>query len=155
VIPVEEKMRDEHSLEYVPLVGNIGLISGGAGMTMAAMDLIDTLGGRAACFLDCSANPTPDGYGAALRILENEPGVEVILISIFGGLTHVDRVARTLLTLFSDLELTKPVVCRLMGSNVEGADRLFEEAGLVNHRHLEHAVSAAVKILGASKRVSR
>ncbi len=39
---------------YVRLDGDIGLISGGAGMTMAAMDLIAAHGGRPACFLDCS-----------------------------------------------------------------------------------------------------
>jgi succinyl-CoA synthetase beta subunit len=149
VVPEEERIRDEARLEYVPVGGNIGLISGGAGMTMAAMDLIDARGGSAACFLDCSANPTPQGYGAALQILESDPSVDVILVSIFGGLTMVDRVARTFINLFSSTTMTKPVVCRLMGSNVDGADQALVEVGLTNYRHLEDAVDAAVELTAA------
>ena len=43
---------------YVKLDGDIGVISGGAGMTMGAMDMIAEHGGRPACFLDCSPGPT-------------------------------------------------------------------------------------------------
>jgi len=43
---------------YVKLDGDIGIISGGAGMTMAAMDMVAEQGGRPACFLDCSPGPT-------------------------------------------------------------------------------------------------
>lgn len=141
---VEDQVRDATRLEYVGLDGDIGLISGGAGMTMAVMDLIDELGGRPACFLDCSANPTLDGYGAALNLLLEDARVRAILISIFGGLTQMDRVARTLVTLLNDRRPVKPVTLRLMGTNADEADRILVEAGLVNHQRLEDAVAAAV-----------
>ena len=63
---IEETLRDEYQLEYVELDGNIGLISGGAGLTMTAMDCITIAGGRPACFMDCSANVSPTGYEMAL-----------------------------------------------------------------------------------------
>lgn len=140
----EDVVRDRTRLEYVRLGGWLGLISGGAGMTMAAMDLIDDLGGAAACFLDCSNNPTPEGYGAALDLLLEDPGVRAILVSIFGGLTQMDRVARTLVKLIAERAPRKPIALRLMGTNVEAANVVLEAAGLTNHRNLEDAVAAAV-----------
>jgi succinyl-CoA synthetase beta subunit len=43
---IEDSLRDEYQLEYVELDGNIGLISGGTGLTMTAMDFITLEGGR-------------------------------------------------------------------------------------------------------------
>lgn len=140
----EDYVRDATQLEYVRLDGWLGLISGGAGMTMAAMDLIADRGGEPACFLDCSANPTPTGYGAALDLLLEDPKVRVILISIFGGLTQMDRVARTLLKVFAERTPDKPITLRLMGTNVEAAESLIEEAGFTSHRSFEEAVEVAV-----------
>lgn len=137
-------MRDRTKLEYVRLGGWLGLISGGAGMTMAAMDLIADLGGAPACFLDCSANPTPEGYGAALDLLLEDCEVRAILINIFGGLTQMDRVARTLAKLLAERSSRKPITLRLMGTNADAATAVLEAAGLTNHRGLEEAVAAAV-----------
>jgi succinyl-CoA synthetase beta subunit len=113
-------------------------------MTMAVMDAIAAHGERAACFLDCSNNPTYEGYGAALELLRANPGVEAILISIFGGLTQVDRVARSLVRLLRERGDPLPVTLRLMGTNVEAAEAVLASAGHRNHRSLEEAVSAAV-----------
>lgn len=146
---IEDLVRDRTGLEYVQMGGNIGLISGGAGMTMAAMDLIAGMGASPACFLDCSANPTRDGYRAALDLLLDDPNVKVILISVFGGLTQVDRVARTLASLLHEKPATKPLTFRLMGTNVDEADRILAEAHLINHRSLEDAVGAAVRSAGS------
>ena len=143
----EDLVRDESRLEYVRLGGSVGLISGGAGMTMAVMDVIAEFGASPACFLDCSANPTPDGYGRALDLLIADPEVQVILISIFGGLTQMDRVARTLAGLIAERDPVKPVTLRLMGTNAAAADAILQEAGLQNHHSLEDAVAAAVASL--------
>ena len=70
-VTIEETLRDDYQLEYVELDGNIGLISGGAGLTMTAMDCITIAGGRPACFMDCSANVSPMGYEMALRTLNS------------------------------------------------------------------------------------
>ncbi len=140
----EDVVRDATRLEYVRLDGWLGLISSGAGMTMAAMDLVGERGGEPACFLDCSANPTPNGYGAAVDLMLEDPAVRAILISIFGGLTQTERVARTLVKVFSQRTLTKPVTLRLMGTNIDAADPILEAAGLKNYRSFEEAVDAAV-----------
>lgn len=144
-ILLEDAVRHRDRLEYVRLAGEVGLISGGAGMTMAAMDIIGALGGRPACFLDCSANPTLEGYSAAFRILDDDVQVRAILISIFGGGTQMDRVAQTLVEVLSLVNCKKPIVIRLEGTNADLATEILEAAGLTNIRDIEVAASHAIK----------
>ena len=132
------------NLMMVGLDGEIGLISGGAGMTMAAMDMIEAVGAKPACFLDCSSNPTPAGYQLAFEVLDAEPRVKSILVSIFGGGTQIDRVAKTMNEIMRKRKSRKPVAFRLNGTGCDKADLMMAQAGLQNHPTLESAVSAAV-----------
>lgn len=133
-------------LMLVWLDGEVGLISGGAGMTMATMDLIGNAGGRPACFLDCSNNPTPAGYRLAFELLDQAPAVKVILVSIFGGLTQMDRVARVMKDIMQQRRSRKPVVFRLNGTNAKQVGDIFAGTALHNHATLESAVAEAVAI---------
>lgn len=132
------------NLMMVWLGGEVGLISGGAGMTMAAMDLIADAGLRPACFLDCSSNPTPAGYQLAFEVLDAEPEVKAILVSIFGGGTHIDRVAKVMNEIMIKRKSHKPVIFRMNGTGREKADAVMRDAGLRNHPTLESAVDAVV-----------
>lgn len=138
----------EADLMLVPLDGDIGLISGGAGMTMAVMDLIAEAGGRPACFLDCSANPAPRGYGLAFAMLDADPQVRSILVSIFGGATQMERVARVMTRVMAERDSDKPVVFRLNGTNAHQIEDIFAAAGLDNHATIEAAVASAVNVIG-------
>jgi succinyl-CoA synthetase beta subunit len=140
----EDLVREMTKLEFVPLDGTIALISGGAGMTMAAMDLISDYGGKAACFLDCSADVTPRGYAAALDLVLGLAGVQSILVSVFGGLTRVDSVAKTFVDLLARVHVAVPVTFRLTGTNQEAASSILQSGGLHNIVELDAAVAAAV-----------
>jgi len=141
----EDIVRETTRLEFVPLDGSIAVISGGAGMTMAVMDLIADRGASAACFLDCSADVTPRGYRAALDLVLSIPRITSILVSVFGGLTRVDRVASTFIDLLAGTPVELPLTFRLMGTNLQEADDILASAGLDNHHVLEAAVEAAVR----------
>jgi succinyl-CoA synthetase beta subunit len=138
------------NLMLVWLDGEIGLISGGAGMTMAAMDAIEAAGSEPACFLDVSGNPTPAGFGLAFDLLDRAPRVKGILISMFGGGLHTDRVAKTLIDILKTRSSTKPVVLRLNGTRSDGATEILHAAGYKNHSTLEAAVADIVKRVGRS-----
>jgi succinyl-CoA synthetase beta subunit len=132
---------------YVGLDGDIGLISGGAGMTMGAMDMIAEQGGRPACFLDCSPGPTSTrGYRPAIAMLDADPKIKVILVSVFGGGTQMQRVANSMKEVLAERTSTKPVVFRLDGTNVDQVAGIFSEFGAHNHARLEDAVAEAVKL---------
>jgi succinyl-CoA synthetase beta subunit len=140
----EDLEREASGLEYVELGGSIGLISGGAGMTLAAMDLVESYGAASACFLDCSANPTKAGYGRALELMQRSLNVDAILISIFGGLTLVDKVAKNVCELLAEGRSVKPVVFRLMGADVAAATAILAAQGYDNHEDLEGAVADVI-----------
>lgn len=132
---------------YVRLEGDIGLISGGAGMTMAAMDMIAAYGGRPACFLDCSPGPTSTrGYRPAFAMVDGDPQVKVILVSVFGGGTQMQRVANSMKEVMAERTSRKPVVFRLDGTNVDQVPGIFDQFGAHNHACLEEAVSEAVRL---------
>jgi succinyl-CoA synthetase beta subunit len=134
---------------YVRLDGDVALISGGAGMTMAAMDMIQDLGGRPACFLDCSPGPASTrGYMPAFAMLDADPAVKVILVSVFGGGTHMDRVASAMRDIMPTRTSRKPVVFRLDGTHVDRVDAILADIGATNHASLESAVTEAVALAG-------
>jgi succinyl-CoA synthetase beta subunit len=135
---------------YVRLDGDIGVISGGAGMTMAAMDMIAEYGGRPACFLDCSPGPTSTrGYRPAFAMLDADPAVKVILVSVFGGGTQMQRVASSMQEVMAERTSGKPVVYRLDGTHVDQVAGIFAQFGAHNHACLEDAVAEAVRMAGA------
>jgi succinyl-CoA synthetase beta subunit len=132
---------------YVKLDGNIGLISGGAGMTMGAMDLIREYGGEPACFFDCSPGPTSTrGYKPAFALLDHDPAVKVILVSVFGGGTHMNRVANAMRENLAMRKCKKPVVFRLDGTFVDQVPGIFDTFGAKNHDSLESAVRESVRL---------
>ena len=138
---------------YVKLDGDIGLISGGAGLTMGAMDLIQQLGGKPACFLDASPGPTSTrGYKPAFELLDGDPAVKVILVSVFGGGTHMNRVARSMKDNMAMRKgkSKKPVVFKLDGTYVDEVPGIFETFGAHNHASLESAVKEAIKLARAA-----
>ncbi|WP_162137433.1 ATP-grasp domain-containing protein [Bradyrhizobium sp. YR681] len=147
----EIRLCEEANLMLVWLDGEIGLISGGAGMTMAAMDAIDGAGAQPACFLDVSGNPTPAGFGLAFDLLDRAPNVKGILVSMFGGGLHTDRVAKTLVELLAKRVSSKPVTLRLNGTRSDLATTILGEAGHRNHATLEIAVADIVKKVAGTR----
>ena len=77
--PEDVRRSAELGLPLVWLGGEVGLVSSGAGMTMAAMDAIDAAGGHPACFLDVSGNLTPAGLRHAFAVLDQHSTVRTIL----------------------------------------------------------------------------
>ncbi|WP_082081633.1 ATP-grasp domain-containing protein [Bradyrhizobium sp. LTSP857] len=146
------RLCEEANLMLVWLDGEIGLISGGAGMTMAAMDAIDGAGAQPACFLDVSGNPTPAGFGLAFDLLDRAPKVKGILVSMFGGGLHTDRVAKTLVELLGKRTSVKPVTLRLNGTRSDLATTILRDGGHQNHATLEAAVADIVKRVAEVRR---
>lgn len=138
-----------HGIDYVELRGEIGLLSVGAGETMATMDLLDASGGRAACFMDCSGGFGADAVTAALRRACTLPGVRVMLVNIFGGVTRVDGVAESILAALERIPgFPLPLVIRLEGTGASRGRELLAAKGLPSHTALRDAVEAAVALAG-------
>jgi len=135
-------------VDYIPMSGGrVGLISVGAGETMAAIDLIAQHGEQAAAFCDISGGVTATAVAAALAEV-CAAGVGSILINVFGGVTRVDRVAEHLLAVLAQAPPGVPVVVRLEGTGAEAGRALVQAAGHDTPATLRAAVAQAVALAG-------
>jgi succinyl-CoA synthetase beta subunit len=115
VDPLEMEARKE-DISYVRMPhGNIGLISGGAGLGMATMDMISIHGGRPANFLDLGGNATEEKTAAALRIVLKTPGVEGILFNAFGGINNCERMAKGIVRVVDEDRPRQAMVVKMRG----------------------------------------
>jgi succinyl-CoA synthetase beta subunit len=136
---------------YVALEGEIGVIGNGAGLVMSVLDLIDLAGGQAGNFCDVGGGARAGAVRGAVDIVLADKNVKALLVSIFGGITHGDEVARGLLDGLAGGERSVPVVVRLAGTGAEEGRRLLAasgRAGLTVVEDLDEAVVAAVAAAG-------
>ena len=117
-------------LNYIKLDGNIACMVNGAGLAMATMDIIKLAGGEPANFLDVGGGASQERVENAFRILLADENVQAVLINIFGGIVRCDMVARGVVQAARNLGVTKPIVVRLEGTNVEEGQQVLRESGL-------------------------
>lgn len=67
---------------------------------------------------------------AALSIISHDPTVKSIFINIFGGILRCDDLAQSVVTASERIGLTKPLVIRLNGTNVEQAKEILNKSDL-------------------------
>ena len=144
-------------LSYVQLDGNIGIISNGAGLTMATMDHIHLEGGRPANFLDCGQRIMEKGVRDGLHFILENPEVTAIFINIFAGGPRCDVIAQKIIEAIDELEsrgeMSVPVVACLQGRFVEEGRRILSTSRskrLEQADTIEEAVRRTVE-LGARR----
>lgn len=148
----EETEARKYGLAYVKLDGNIGIMTPGAGLAMASMDIIHYFGGKPANFLDIGGGASAEKVAAALRIILSDKSVKAVLLNIFGGITRCDEVARGILAALKEVKTDVPLVVRLVGTNQEEGRRLLAEASLTTATSLAEAAQLAVKAAGGVPR---
>ncbi|MEX1030979.1 MAG: ADP-forming succinate--CoA ligase subunit beta [Paenibacillaceae bacterium] len=117
-------------LSYIALDGNIGCMVNGAGLAMATMDIIKYYGGEPANFLDVGGGATAEKVTGAFKIILSDPSVKGIFVNIFGGIMKCDVIAQGVLEAAKQVNLDRPLVVRLEGTNVDLGKKLLNESGL-------------------------
>ena len=119
-----------HALNYIKLDGTIGCMVNGAGLAMATMDIIQLYGSQPANFLDVGGGASTEQVIAAFKIILSAPGVEGILINIFGGINRCDVIAQGIISAATSVKIHVPLVVRLEGTNVEKGKEILSKANL-------------------------
>jgi len=127
--PRERRAKD-NDLSYVALDGSIGCLVNGAGLAMSTMDIIKTVGGEPANFLDVGGGATAEQVTEAFKIILDDPKVKAILINIFGGIAKCDVIAEGVCTAAKEVGLEVPLVVRLEGTNVDAGKEILANSGL-------------------------
>lgn len=153
-IPVEDPIAEEataNSWTYIDLPGDIGILSSGAGLTMAILDLIHKAGGRAANFLD-TAQMDDEGIYDAFNLLSRAKEVSVLLINVFAGLNRCDRLAEGIRRYLERFPMETPLVVRMVGNLEEEGHRILRGIGIHPFTKLEDAVERAVELANIEDR---
>jgi succinyl-CoA synthetase beta subunit len=130
-----EKIAKKAGIPYVDLEGDIGVFPGGAGFGIAALDLIQHYGGRAANFMDSGGAPTQEKLRAMLGLLLDNPKVKAIFGARFGGISRCDDWAKAVVQYVVENKPTKPMIMRMAG-NMEDEGRKILEQAKVDHSEL-------------------
>lgn len=149
----EESFRQEQAYKdrgwtYIQMEGDIGILSSGAGITMAILDLIHLHGGRPANFLD-TAQMNRQGIYDAFQIFHNNAGIKCLLVNIFAGLNRCDQLAEGIRDYLAAYRPPFPIVVRMAGNREKEGGEILEGIGISPIAGLEESVERAVGLVGA------
>ncbi len=128
----QEALAREKGVTYVKLDGEVGILGNGAGLVMSTLDVIAQVGGRPANFCDLGGGGDAEGVVDALEVITSDEQVRAILFNIFGGITRCDEVARGILTALERMQIDRPIVVRLDGTNADEGRALLADAAPEN-----------------------
>ena len=142
---LDELEAKKSGLSFIRLDGTIGCMVNGAGLAMATMDIIKHFGGKPANFLDVGGSSNPEKVVVAFQTILKDPKVKLILVNIFGGITRCDDIAQGLLTAKERMDISVPIVVRLVGTNQEEGRALLGGADVGVARTLEEGARTVVE----------
>ncbi len=129
-LPVEPLVAEAASFDflYIPIEegGNIAVMSNGSGMLMSCIDLISKKGMKVGAALDLGGGATAERIKEAVRIVLCGKDIDTLLISIFGGITRCDEVARGVKMALEACGIQKNVIIRIEGTNKQQGLEVIE-----------------------------
>jgi succinyl-CoA synthetase beta subunit len=146
--PIERKGR-EIGVTYVDLDGDIGIISSGAGLGMATMDIIGRRL-RPANFLETGGGITEKLMHQCMELLMMKQDLRAVFINIYGGINPIHEGAKGVVRYIREHGLTLPVVAKALGNRQEETWEIFRSGGVhvVTETATEAAVARLIEVLG-------
>ena len=135
---------DGTTITYVPLEGDIGLISDGAGTGMFALDLLNRAGGSVASFCELGGTTSAEVMYKAMEYTCQNQNLKSILVVLIGGFNRMDDMANGITQYLNDHPSHIPVFTRMCGTMEEVGFKIMNDAGLFTCQDLMVAVQKAV-----------
>jgi len=109
-----------NQLNFVQLDGDIGLVSNGAGLGLATLDMVHRAGGRPANFMDIRTTARSLDIAHGFALLLDNPKIRTLLINVHGGgMQSCDTIAEGLGIALRKSGRKLPIVVRLAGLNAD------------------------------------
>ncbi len=146
--PLERKGK-EIGVTYVDLDGDIGLISSGAGLGMASMDIIGQRM-RPANFLETGGGITDKLLYKCMELLMMKEGLRGIFINIYGGINPIHEGAKGVVRYIQEHNVKIPIVAKALGNRQEETWEIFKSGGVhvVTEAATEKAIDKLYEIIG-------
>jgi len=148
--PQELRAR-ELGVSYVPLDGNIGVITSGAGLGMATLDLLQGAGLSPANFLDTGGGISEPLVQGALELILESLEVKGAIINLYGGINRMLEAAKGIVAALKNIEGERPVVVKILGNQQEEAWDMLErepDVYVIRVVQTEQAVSKLKELVG-------
>jgi len=147
-----EQSLKEKKWKYIEMDpdGEIGILSSGAGITMAILDMINMHGGRPANFLD-TAQMNSEGIYKAFSLFADNRKLKVLLVNIFAGLNRCDDLATGIKRYLQEHPLRMPLVVRMIGYREDEGKSILKEINVETIRSLEDSVEKVIQIAKGAK----
>lgn len=145
---IERKGR-EIGVTYVDLDGDIGLISSGAGLGMASMDIIgDRM--KPANFLETGGGITEKLLYQCMELLMMKQGLRGVFINIYGGINPIHEGAKGVVRYIEEHKLDLPIVAKALGNLQEETWEIFRSGGVhvVTEAATEKAIDKLFEVVG-------
>jgi len=137
-LPKDTLERIEHPLEraakkigvsYVDLDGDIAIISSGAGLGMATMDVVGQRL-RPANFLETGGGITEELMYKVTDLVLQKPGLRGLLINLYGGINPIHEGAKGVVKVLREKQIKIPVVAKALGNRQEETWATLAEGGV-------------------------
>ena len=140
--------KETTTVTYVPLKGDVAMISDGAGTGMLTLDLLTDLGAEVACFTELGGMTSEEVMYRAMQLtLDGHSEIKGLLIVLIGGFNRMDNMARGIIRYLSEHEVNIPIYTRMCGTMEEEGLRLMAEAGLKTYYDLTDAATQLVQLV--------
>ena len=145
-----ERAAKEIGVSYVDLGGDIAIISSGAGLGMATMDVVGQRL-KPANFLETGGGITEELMYKTTALVLRKPGLRGLLINLYGGINPIHEGAKGVVRVLREKQVRFPVVAKALGNRQEETWATLREAGviIVTDITTEAAVDALCKALSA------
>lgn len=147
----KETIAKKWDLNYIHIGGNIGCLVNGAGLAMSTMDIIKLYGGEPANFLDVGGSAAGQALVEAMKLVHDDEDVKGIFVNIFGGILQTDKLADSIIAASKECNFSKPIVCRLKGTNSaiakEKISAVSEELGIYYQEDFDTAARKIAQIV--------
>jgi len=135
----------DDTITFVPLSGNIGVISDGAGTGLFTLDLINEYGGKVANFCEMGGITNSEVMLKSLKMVASDQSVKSILVVLIGGFNRMDDMAEGIVKFKKELNKNIPIFIRMCGTKEESGKELMKKANIPVYDSLNVAVEKAVK----------
>jgi len=126
--PLEKKGR-QIGVTYVELDGEIGIVSSGAGLGMATMDIIGRRY-RPANFLETGGAISEELLYHVMELVMQKKGLRAVFINLYGGINLIHEGARGIVRFLQEHPTDIPVVARALGNRQEETWQILREGGV-------------------------
>jgi len=143
-----EKLGREIGVTYVELEGDIGIMSSGAGLGMATMDIIGQRL-RPANFLETGGAITEELLYKTMALILTKKGLRAVFINLYGGINPIHEGAKGIVRYIKEHNIRIPIVAKALGNRQEETWDILRSGGVqvATEAATEKAVEKLIELL--------